>query len=381
MKFTKKFKFITLIFLVFQLLVFFNFSLAKRYICPTGSFIFKDIGQKPQWLESWANFDGIHYLEIARKGYGVYQQAFFPLYPTLIRFFAHQLGSQFLLSGFLISSLSFYFALFIFYDLIKLDWSSKIARTTLLNLIIFPTSFFFAAVYTESLFLFLILLSFYLARKKKWFWVPFPTAFATATRPVGIFLLPALLVELWQQQKKGQKIKVGLLVSALWLVFIGSLGLLWYMNYLQSQYADPLKFIHVQPAFGAQRTVAKIVLLYQVFWRYLKMILTCQKNSPLYFTVWLELSTAVVFLALLIFAYLKKVRPSYLLFALLSYLLPPLTGTFLSLPRFVLVIFPCFIALSLFQQEHRFWAKAYLILSVVFLFLSQFFFSQGYWVA
>ena len=42
----------------------------------------------PSWVWGFGNFDGVHYLRLAQDGYSAqYSQAFFPLYPLLIRIF------------------------------------------------------------------------------------------------------------------------------------------------------------------------------------------------------------------------------------------------------------------------------------------------------
>ena len=50
------------------------------------------------WWQSWANFDGIHYLEIANRGYRAvgFIQAFFPVYPLFIAALSSLLGNTFL---------------------------------------------------------------------------------------------------------------------------------------------------------------------------------------------------------------------------------------------------------------------------------------------
>ncbi len=143
----------------------------------------------------WANFDGIHYLLIAQNDYGLYQQAFFFLYPFLIRWLSN-FTHNYLFSGLLISHLAFFGALFFLYKLLVLDYSPKLVKIAIIFLLVFPTSFFFAAVYTESLFFFLILATFYFARLKKWWLAGVFGGLASATRLVGIFLLPALILEL-----------------------------------------------------------------------------------------------------------------------------------------------------------------------------------------
>ncbi|MBN1263826.1 MAG: hypothetical protein JW991_05755 [Candidatus Pacebacteria bacterium] len=377
----KRRNFIFLIFLIFQALVFLNFAIGHFFVQPKDSFVFADSGQKPKLLWRRANFDGVHYLSIARNNYGLYQQAFFPLYPKLISCLGRWFGGEFLLAGWLISFFSLWLSLLIFYKLVRLDYKKTIARRAIVFLLLFPTSFYFTALYTEAFFLLLILLTFYWARTGRWGLAPLTAALASGTRLVGIFLVPALLSEIWLQQKKNQRSKIYLFLLAGWVVVVSSLGLVFYMLWLNRQFADPLLFVHVQPQFGAQRSGGKIIILYQVFWRYLKMIVTCQKNSPLYFTVWLELFSACLFLGLNILAYFKKMNPGYLVFAFLAFLTPTLTGTFSSLPRYVLVLFPGFIILAQIFEKKSFWVKVYFFLSLILFFVCQFFFSQGYWIS
>jgi len=331
----------------------------------------------------WANFDGIHYLWIAQNGYGLYQQAFFPLYPWLIRWLAGFIHN-YLFSGLAISHLSFFASLYLLYRLLLFDFSEKFARRVIILLLLFPTSFFFASFYSESLFFVLMIAAFYFARKGKWLVAGIFGALASATRLVGIFLLPALLVE-WGEQYKFQisnlkfQINFKSQIPKLLSLFFIPAGLVWYMKYLAVHWGDPLLFAHVQEHFGAQRTSEKIILLYQVFWRYFKMILTT-KADPLYFVVWLELLTALGFLALLIWGYFQKIRLSWLIFGILAYLLPTLSGTFSSLPRYVLVIFPGFVGLGLLTEKYR-WGKILYLIFAILLLISTAFFTRGYWLA
>jgi len=125
---------------------------------------------------SWANFDGEHYLSIAIFGYKNLEQAFFPVYPLLISFFSRPFSSDLISSlvnstivGLIISNASLLLALIFLWELIRIDFSKEIAYLTIILILIFPTSFYFGAVYNESLFLLLSVLSFYCARKGNWF--------------------------------------------------------------------------------------------------------------------------------------------------------------------------------------------------------------------
>jgi Gpi18-like mannosyltransferase len=233
---------------------------------------------------------------------------------------------------------SHFLALYFFYKLIILDWKEKIAKRSILYLLFFPTAFFFSMFYTESLFLFLILASFFFARSKKWLLAGIFGGLATVTRLTGIFLLPAFLTELKQQKKsKGHRP----FIIDHWSLCLIPLALLFYRHLLPLDRQNLLEFLPEN----------KVILLYQVFWRYFKMLWTVQKNSLTYFVVVLEFLTGAGFLAALIISYLKKIRLSYLIFAGLAYIVPTLVGNFSSLPRYVLVCFPCFISMALIKNR------------------------------
>jgi len=331
----------------------------------------------------WANFDGVHYLWIAQNGYGLYEQVFFPLYPWLIRWLAKFIHN-YIFSGLLISHLVFFAGLYFLYRLLFFDYSERFVRRTIILLLLFPTSFFFASFYSESLFFFLMVATFYFARRGKWLVCGIFGALASATRVVGIFLLPALLIEFYNQLKhssgiKNQASNIKHQAPSLLSLFLIPAGLVFYMRYLAIHWGDPLLFAHVQEYFGAQRTSGKIILLYQVFWRYFKMVLTT-KADPLYFVVWLEFLTALGFLGLLVWGYFQKIRHSWLAFGISAYLLPTLSGTFSSLPRYALVIFPGFIALNLLVEKYR-WGKILYLIFTALLLISTALFTRGYWVA
>lgn len=357
-------------FVAIQLIPFkYSFPYTERLLEPQGHPLF--------W--SLANFDGVHYLGIADNGYfAQFTQAFFPLYPLLIKLNSYLIQNH-IVSGYLISISSLIAFTYLLHKLITLDYSHKIATKTLFYYLIFPTSFFFAAVYTESIFMLFVIGSLYSARKKRWLLAGLLGGLASATRLFGILLLPTLIIELWLQNKKKSLptlIKTGW--TSIASISLSASGLLLYMRYLSINFSDAFYFLNAQPAFGAQRTAEKLILLYQVFWRYLKMLFTVDVKSLLYFTVAQEVTVSLVFLALSIIAF-KKTRLSYAIFGLLAYIMPTLTGTFSSMPRYVLVIFPAFIVLAQIKQP---WLKKIIIaFSVLLLVINISLFTRGYWVA
>jgi Gpi18-like mannosyltransferase len=341
----------------------------------------------PRWIFSWGNFDGVHYLTIVKKGYlgtGLIQ-AFFPVFPMILRFFRSlsidlffpiTLGFQFLVTWVLSGTL-FYF--------VKetLGKSKKIAWWSAISLLIFPASFFMGALYGEGLFLLFILLSFIFAKKKRWLLAGIFGAMASATRVVGIAILPALLIELWLSRKN--KLSYSGVVNFIkkdWLniikISLSSLGLLAYMFYLQKTFNDPLYFFYVQSEFGAGREEG-LILLPQVIWRYLKIFMTAPVDLKMFAYVQ-EFLFSIGAFCLLIFSW-KKVRLSYLLFSLLVLLIPTFTGTFSSMPRYIMVAFPIYFLLGEWFSKKSSFKVFALVLSLLLLIINTLLFIQGYWVA
>ena len=89
------FKFVSIAFVIWQIALMLIIFLANKYAPTSNQYLYTEKNLlSPVWLWNRANFDGMHYLDIARRGYGIYQQAFFPLYPKLIRLIAPVFGNR-----------------------------------------------------------------------------------------------------------------------------------------------------------------------------------------------------------------------------------------------------------------------------------------------
>lgn len=329
-------------------------------------------------LFSWANFDGEHYLSIAIFGYKKLEQAFFPVYPAIISFISHPFNKDYITAlisttiiGILISNSAFLIALLYLYDLIRIDFSKKIAFLTIILILIFPTSFYFGALYSESIFLLLSVLAFLNARKGNWFWASIFGMVASATRIFGIFLFPTFLLEAYLQKKyKG----------LVWISLI-PLGLVLYMYYQYISVGDALAFYHLQPLVGEQRQ-SQLVFLPQVFFRYIKMLTSVSYMVPIYQTIFLEFITGIIFFILPIYGLFKKMRLSYVFYIFVAFVITTLQGSFSSVPRYVLVFFPGFIILAMWFNNRSILTKLlFFLCSVSLLVVETTLFLRGYWVA
>ncbi len=282
----------------------------------------------------YANFDGVHYMAIAENGYETFQQAFFPLFPILINLVHESTGFSFVDSGLIVTNISFFCFLYFLQKFLVSRYGKGNTAWIIAAFLSLPMAFFLQAVYTESLFLLLLIVALYLFEKKQNFFAFLVCGFLTAVRLNGIFLPIIFLVVLVLKSKKD-------LVKNLPFYFvyllIGSFGLLGYMYFLGINYGDPVLFAHVQEAFGANRTTDGLIPLPQVLFRYLKIFLSV---SPTTLTFWVSLTEFVIFSVALIMSFfsLKKSRNTELaVFSISSLLLPTLTGTLSSIPRYSLV--------------------------------------------
>ena len=282
----------------------------------------------------WAHFDGIHYLRLASYGYrDTGTQAFFPIYPALVSALKG-IGLSPLYSALLISYCSLFFAIWG----IRVLFPSRF-WPTFLTLLLFPTSFFLVSVYTESLFLALVIWFFVFLKAKKWGVAALLSGIASGTRLVGILLALSLAVEFFRSYGP----KAFKRPSLLLLLLLSCGGLIGYMWFLLVRFQDPFMFFHVQPMFGAGRSGSEIILLPQVIYRYLKMIFTVDSTTLLYQRVWLELMTTLAVIYLLFKNY-KRIVLSQTVFLAGSILLPTLTGSLSSMPRYALVLVPFLVA-------------------------------------
>ena len=323
------------------------------------------------FVNMWANFDGLNFLNLAKYGYGTpfthLDYSFLPVYPWLIG--AFNWIQSYVFTGLLISNIAFAVALYFLHKLCRMDYSHKVADYVIILFLFFPTSFFFGSIYNESIFLLLAIASFYSIRKKKIFLACAFAAVASATGVTGIFLWPAIIWEIWHMH--GGEIKKMLNPDSIWLL-LPPLGILSYMNFQFQKTGNAWLFITGQPE--------KLILIHQVFYRYARMLIFVNHTDPLFFTILLEFLTGSIFMALCLYG-LKKLRPSYSIFIILSYFLPTFTGTFSGMPRYVLVLFPAFFLLSdILCRQSIVVRKLVLAVCVIFSFLAITLFTRGYFI-
>ena len=362
--------YIFLLFIIWRLLTLISSQISVFFISQKDEFtgkLFSFNNLLPN-LWTFANFDGEHYLCISQYGYRQFENVFFPGYPFLTRFVALFLKDH-LLSAILISNLCLLVLLFFLYKLFLLDFKKEAVYKGLILFLAFPSSFFLGFVYSESLFLLLVTLSFYFARRNKLFLASFFGGLSSLTRLVGIFTIFSTYL-IWKEVNK--KKKTLFLLS----IIVSSFGVILFFNWKFS--GDPFSFLNSQSLVSTNRTTTEIILLPQVIFRYLKIFVTADFSYN--YTIALqEFFLTLVFL-LVIVKNFKKMRKEYLFYSLFVVILPTLTGTLSSMPRYLLAAFPLYFygATSI---KSRFLFAIIVIMFMLIQLINTAFFVSGYWVS
>ncbi len=215
------------------------------------------------FAEGMCRWDCGWYVRLAETGYDPFpvptminagNWAFFPLFPLLIGALRFVTGLPTMPLASAVSVALSIGASMLAYPLL----GRNIRAFTLFAafLLCGPFSIYFTTFYTEVLFLFLTLAVFAALGQKRFLLAGLLAAALSATRIVGVFIVFAILVEVWRAHRAGGGtwrtfIPATLRRPDLVLAFaLAPLGLFAYMTYLHLSIGDALAFNHVQRAWG-----------------------------------------------------------------------------------------------------------------------------------
>lgn len=378
-----------------------------------------------------ARWDASWYLVIAHWGYrpdlGAFtasRDAFFPLYPLGLRGLGW-LGLPLIVAGVLISLLALSLALYGIHRLTTLELASiarprsgsaragtggladaDAARLAVMLTAFAPMAFFLSAVYSEALYLALSVGLFYAARRGRFALVGVLAALAGATRSTGIvLLLPALVLYLYGPREdrapdrplaRGLSPRYRVRKDVLWLA-LAPVGLLLYMLYLGVAGGDALAPFHAQDVWGRHFAGPYLGVWdgVQAAFEGARQLLSAQQAHAYFATGGESLFVAAEH-NLLLFAFLaaalvatvgvlRRLPAAYGAYVIAALALPlsyPATAQpLMSLPRFLLVLFPLNIWFALWLAERPRLRTPALTCSGLLLafFLAQF--ATWHWVA
>jgi hypothetical protein len=304
---------------------------ADRWDSP----LIHDLGS---FTDVWARWDSVFFVRIAEHGYDQASAAFYPLYPGLVAALGRVFFGHYVVAGIVVSLAAALGAFVLLYRIAAERLGADGAQRTVLYLAIFPMALFLQAVYSESLYLFLVLAAFVVAERGRFAAAGLLSGLAILTRITGVALLPALALLAWRARDRPRAL-AGL---ALALPVAAAYPLL-----LWQQVDDPWAFWNAQDQWHRHLSWAGPL---GGIWEALVHWTPAHADFEHAITVNAEgLVALVLFSALTVVAWRRFGAP-YGLFAALSLALPVSYPSsrwpLLSLPRFGLVIFPLFLALA-----------------------------------
>ena len=301
------------------------------------------------WLEPWQRWDTLHFQVIAERGYGAYDTSLFSpfLYPWLMGLVAKVFAGDTLLAGLIVSNLAYLVALVYLYRLTAMETDQQVAHRCILYLASFPTALFFMAAYSESLFLLTTVAALYYARQRRWLAAGAWAFFAPLARLQGAILPVVLGFEAWRARRDAQfptlQAVIGLTLSVL--------GVITYPLYVWLVLGKmPWEPLLVQSSrFRGSFTLPGLAIL--------EAVKTIFGGEPLMMD-YFDLGFTLLFI-LLTFLIVRRLPAVYGLYSALMLMailikvgeIQPL----LSVPRYVLAIFPAFIVLG--QAGKNQWAN------------------------
>jgi hypothetical protein len=359
------------------------------------------------WIvEPLRNWDGLWYRLIALDGYTGSTQsakaAFWPLLPWTMRYGSALTGWTVDTVGYLAANIAFLGALLVLYRLISLDYGDAApARGAIWALALFPTAFFFSAVYTESLFLLLSAGALYLWRRDMVWRAGLVSIGAALSRSGGVFLVLPFAVLLWDRYRRDWRAYWPRAIPALFPL----IGPAIFAAVLRQEQGNPKAFIDVQEQWNRYSAMPWETLRCAIStchrlggepdgasWGWLTTIVHHPSWATLTSQPWrldvansdvLELVVTLLFLALAVIG--LKVLPFYQTVWILPGLIIPLlqpseVHALMSMPRFVLVLFPLFIVLG--KLVRPMWIRVpAVVVSVTLLVLLTAQFALWYWVS
>jgi len=188
--------------------------------------------------------------------------AFFPLLPMIVGFFHKLTGLEIYLVASTISTL-FLAALIVITFHYIMETRESVGEAVGVSMVLSfgPYSLYFSMLYTESLYLLLLMLVLYFLQKEKYLAMGIAGALLSGTRNTGVMVVFAVGVKVLADYCMSAKEQKGVLdfikvTFRNWKLVLGvcliPLGLFAFMAYLGWKMGDPLAFLHVQVAWGGE---------------------------------------------------------------------------------------------------------------------------------
>jgi hypothetical protein len=311
----------------------------------------------PSSTSIYQTWDANHYLLLSERGYQseTMSSAFPPLWPTLIRLGSHLFLGHRLVSALVLSNVFSVLGLLLFHRFVRDHHGEETADLATLLLLAYPGALFFAFPYTESLFFLLTVLFFVALYRRDYLAAALVSFFLPLTRSVGLFVgLPFFydMIRSWRQRRKVQLSDLAYLIAP-------ALGLATCFLVMYISTGNALEGLEAQELFIGQRSLSNVYDLPA-------LVRSFAEAKP-----WHGLLDSVLdrlwFVVLLLSLFkIWRMDRCYFWLSLLLGVFPVMTGTFWSYTRFLVVVFPVFIAGADILSRDRWKRFSWTVVAVLF---------------
>lgn len=336
-------------------------------------------------VKNLSQWDGKWMMQIAQYGYVRFADAaFFPAYPTAIRMVHDLTRMGYAVSGIVISGVAFAVALYFLGLLVGRQFGSGAAFLSMTLLTVFPTAFFYSAVYTESLFLACSLAAVYFSYTHRFLAAGAFAMVAALTRNTGGLLEIILILDYIAMCNPRQEDAVNWRRGSGWWKYLNMqvaglaippIGVGIYLIWLKLHTGYFLAFLHAEAIW--HRTHQPVWSV--VYGAFRQLILPGGSGSSLIayhaleVLIWCVMVAALGIGIHLVWTSCRQGHPNYTQIGYVLYLAATLwicsteparthTGQWdflLSVPRLALMMFPAFIYLALIVRSR--WQAAKLL--------------------
>ena len=340
-------------------------------------------------------WDSEYYLGIAVGGYDdpeagrvqnpatgqmvIKNYSFFPFYPYIMRalvlplnlFGLSPIGTA-TLAGLIVTLLGTLAGMFALWDLTLHLFDEETAQRAVFYMLIFPSAFFFAQIYTEGLFVGLAFSSLALTKRKQWALASLLGMLAAVTRAHGAALcLPlifAWIMNINWKSKISTQVNWKWLLQGLFALLPFAAYFIWRISPLGEGWAELQSFYFGRGLMSIQSSVAS---WYNAF-AYAR---ATGQEALIYFSI--EVLTTIT--ALLGSIWLIRRDPIVSLFSLAVVLLSIFSGSAQSMARYMLIAPAMFIMLG-HLGKNKVFDKAWTLASILLMGMSVLLFSFDLWV-
>ena len=302
--------------------------------------------------------------------------AYFPAYPYAIRavefpltIFGLDIVATATLAGVIVSALGAFAAMTALYDLTRKELGDSGAFRAVFYLLVFPTGFYLAQVYTEGMFIGLSFACLALSRRNQWLLATSCAVIAALTRPVGAALVIPLALA-WLREWRARRVFSSRLLAQ---GFLGAAPLLAYALYRLS--FNGIAFDLVERLFYGRELFA----LDKTYWVWSSAFASFSGNNP-QAAVHYGLEFSLMALGLVTSVLTLRRYPDLALFSLAVILIPLSTVQVESIMRYVLAAPSVFLMLSRWGR-HVVFDRTWTLVSILLMAMLTTLFTFNMWVA